>query len=200
MNRDNIQIVKLGGSLLDLPNLATRLETCRQTHMTNRAVLIVGGGPVADTVRQFDQHHHLGPERSHWLAIHAMRFNTYLVASIMPRCRITGDAEACAAAWDNGDLPIVDPLAWLEDEHRNGVTIPHRWSFTSDSIAAHIATRLGAQRLTLLKSTVPDGHSDVAAMVIQNMIDSDFEAASATIPHIELVNAQAEPMAKCVLR
>ena len=42
MTRHDTQIVKLGGSLLDLPDLAARLDACRQTHMTDQAVLIVG--------------------------------------------------------------------------------------------------------------------------------------------------------------
>lgn len=200
MHCHDIQIIKLGGSLLDLPDLAARLDAYRQTHMAKQAVLIIGGGPVADIVRQFDQHHRLGQERSHWLAIQAMRFNTHLIASILPRRRIVADAEACTGAWANGDLPIADPLAWLEEEHRNGVMVPHRWSFTSDSIAAHIAIRLGAQQLTLLKSTLPAGPCDVAEAANLGIVDSDFETASATIPHIELVNVRAEPMTKCELR
>lgn len=200
MTRYDIQVVKLGGSLLGLPDLPARLDAYRQMHMTPRSALVVGGGSAADTVRQFDQHHRLGQEAGHWLAIHAMRFNTYLVASILPRCRIVVDTEACTGAWANGDLPIIDPLAWLENEHRSGVTIPHRWSFTSDSIAAHIATRLGARRLALLKSTLPDDPCDVTTAVRLGMTDGDFEAASATIPHVELVNLRALPPAKCVLR
>ena len=200
MTRHEIQIIKLGGSLLNLPDLSARLDACRQTYMNDRSVLIVGGGPTADIVRQFDQHHHLGQERSHWLAIQAMKFNTHLIASILPRCRIATDTEACNGAWKNSDLPIVDPLVWLEDEHRNGITIPHRWNFTSDSIAAHFAVRMGARRLTLLKSTLPDKHCDVAKAAATGIVDSDFETASTTIPHIELINARAQPMTTCVLR
>ncbi len=53
--------------------------------------------------------------------------------------------------------PYLARAKWvgLEREDAIGVRVPHRWTFTSDSVAAHIATRVGAEKLTVLKSTLP---------------------------------------------
>lgn len=196
-----IHVVKLGGSLLDLPDLAGRFEAFRGVNMTgHRGVLVVGGGDAAQQVRRLDLAHKLREDIAHWLAIRAMQFNTYTVAAVLPRARLVADSHECLGAWSGDDLAVVDPLAWLEDEHRNGVTLPHRWSFTSDSIAAHIATRLGAQRLTLLKSTLPESPRDIAAAADRGVIDPDFAQASSGIPQVELINLRTQPATGIRLR
>ncbi len=196
----DVHIVKLGGSLLDLPELPVCFDAYRQTHCSDHCVLVVGGGDAADHVRRFDRQHRLGEEAGHWMAVHAMQLNTHMVASILPRCRLVNDINQCILAWRDMLLPVVDPLAWLGDEHRRGITIPHRWSFTSDSIAAHLAHRLQAQRLSLLKSVSPPTDVDVARAAQLGLVDADFPAASAGIPRVELINLRAEPLAHFVLK
>ena len=195
-----IRVIKLGGSLLDLPDLASRLAsfvaTCGHEHL----LLVVGGGRVADVVRSYDATYALDEETGHWIAVRAMQLNTYLVASILPRCRTVCEPDGCQAAWQVDDVALVDPLRWLENEHARGVTVPHRWSFTSDSIAAHIAVQLQAGKLTLLKSTVPGGVCDVGAAVRAGLVDADFAGAAGAIGGIELVNLRSDPPARCVLR
>lgn len=200
MKQTGIHVVKLGGSLLDMPDLQARFDAFRRTQMQGRSALIVGGGPVADHVRRFDTYHHLGDEIGHWLAVRAMQLNTYLIAATLHRARLVTDEDGCIGAWGAGELAVVDPLAWLEDEHRRGVTTPHRWSFTSDAITAHVATRLHASAITLLKSTLPDGACDVAGAAGQGIVDADFEAASASVPGLALVNLRVQPPTHCVLR
>lgn len=81
-----------------------------------------------------------------------------------------------------------------------GVTIPHRWSFTSDSIAAHIATRLDAAKLTLLKSTLPASPCDLAEAGRLGIVDADFAAAAAGVPRVELVNLRSAEFERRVLQ
>lgn len=150
-----IHVAKLGGSLLDLPDLVTRFERWRAAEMGARCILVVGGGVAADVVRHFDTAFVLGEVKSHWMAIRAMQFNAHCAAAVISRCRLVGDEKECHAAWDARELAIIDPLRWLEREDAIGVAIPHRWTFTSDSVAAHIATRVGAAKLTMLKSKLP---------------------------------------------
>ena len=76
-------VIKLGGSLLDLSGLAARLGRFLKNCSAHQRLLIVGGGGVADLVRQFDTLHHLGKEHGHWLAVRAMHFNTHLVMSMV---------------------------------------------------------------------------------------------------------------------
>ena len=199
-NDKPIHLIKLGGSLLDLPELTDRLGEYLDAHAHERLVLVVGGGARAEAVRRLDRQDHLGDEAAHWLAIEAMWDNARQVVRSLTRCRLVHDPAGCAGAWSAGELAVVDPLAWLRREHAAGTTVPHRWSFTSDSISAHVATQLHAQQLTLLKSALPDGVGDLAAAVEQGTVDADFAGASAGVPRIELVNLRSAGPAHCALR
>jgi 5-(aminomethyl)-3-furanmethanol phosphate kinase len=200
-------VIKLGGSLLDLPDVLSRLARFVEAEPAARRLIVIGGGDAADVVRLFDAKFGLDEEAAHWLAIRAMELNAHCIAAVMkdsqPRsASLVSSPDACVRAWerDASSLLIMDPLRWLQDEHARGVTIPHRWSFTSDSIAAHVATVLGAERLTLLKSTLPAEGCDLRAAAAAGVIDGDFEAASASVPWVELVNLRAEPAARRTLR
>ncbi len=200
-------VIKLGGSLLDLPDVLSRLARFVEAEPAAHRLIVVGGGDAADVVRLFDAKFGLDEEAAHWLAIRAMELNAHCVAAVMKdsamrRAPLVSSPEACARAWegDAESLLIMDPLRWLQREHEQGVTIPHCWSFTSDSIAAHVATVLGAERLTLLKSTLPPEGCDIRASAAAGVIDGDFEAASASVPWVELVNLRAEPAARRTLR
>ena len=71
----SIAILKLGGSLLDLPDLSVRLQSVFANLDGDRPLLICGGGEAADIVRRWHDCFELGEERSHWLALEAIRLN-----------------------------------------------------------------------------------------------------------------------------
>ncbi len=198
-----VHVIKLGGSLLDLPDLAARLEVFRRCCAQGDLAVIVGGGEAADIVRRFDATFALGEVASHWLAVRAMQLNALAVARLLPSCDIAHDASGCDAAWRGGRVAIIDPLAWLEDEARRGIVIPHRWSFTSDSIAAHMAVQLRAAWLTLLKSTSADDRGDVAVAggdpvggaAESGIVDADFPATATSIPAIDIINLRHASLA-----
>jgi aspartokinase-like uncharacterized kinase len=197
---DPIHVVKLGGSLLDLPDLAERFDAWRAAELGPRGLLVVGGGAAADLVRGFDKAFGLGERASHWLAIRAMQLNAHCVAAVLKGVAVVADRAACVAAWRGDRLAILDPLEWLSREAAEGVHIPHRWTFTSDSVAAHVATRLGAARLTLLKSTLPNGECGLAGAARPGIVDEDFPDAARNLPRIELVNLRVTPPTCCSLR
>jgi hypothetical protein len=94
----------------------------------------------------------------------------------------------------------MEPAAWLRLSDESGRPTPRRWSFTSDSIAAHVAQQLDRARLTLLKSTLPPGPCDAHAACAQGIVDTDFPIASAGLPSVELVNLRSEGWASVRLR
>ena len=59
--RDGV-VVKLGGSLYDATDLGPRLRAWLDARPERRVVLVPGGGPMADVVRDLDTRHHLGEE------------------------------------------------------------------------------------------------------------------------------------------
>ncbi len=203
MSNPAIHVVKLGGSLLKPRGLVVmldRFERWRRTEIGPRGLLVVGGGATADIVRNTDAALGFDQEQAHWLAIRAMEFNACLVAAALENAAMTGEPGACVAAWAVPRLAILSPLAWLCREAAQGIAIPHRWTFTSDSIAAHVATRLGAGRLTLLKSTLPEGECGPEGAAEVGIVDDDFPAASRGLPRVELVNLRSEGFERRVLR
>lgn len=140
-------VVKVGGSLYDLPDLGPRLRAWLRQFATEKILIVPGGGRTADVVRDLDRIHLLGDERAHWLALHALRLNADFLKALLPSVSVV-DAPCEASG-----TCILDALAFLR---RDGA-LPHCWSATSDSIAAHAAVVFGAHRLILLKSiTIPE--------------------------------------------
>jgi aspartokinase-like uncharacterized kinase len=155
----SVAVVKVGGSLYDLPDLGSRLrrwlaEQCSDTHV----VLIPGGGPLADTIRHFDQCHELGEEASHWLALRALTVNAHFLAALLAPSCVLGDVAELPCAWDMGQLPILDVHEFARGDEGCVGCLPHSWAVTSDALAARVAVVTQARQLVLLKSlTLPQG-------------------------------------------
>ena len=145
-------VVKLGGSLLDLDDVADRL-TCSVTELHN-PVVVGGGGPTANLGRQWHTRRLVDSSEAHRLAIAAMSFNAVnLCGNDRRMCLVSSKPEATAAA-KRGKVPLIDILQVLKSEqvsnpHDPG--LPVSWDVTSDSIAAWLA-RVWEGELCLLKS------------------------------------------------
>jgi aspartokinase-like uncharacterized kinase len=186
-------VVKVGGSLYDLPDLGPRLRGWLDGLGATRVVIVPGGGSAADVVRQLDQCHGLGEERAHWLALASLSLTGRFLAAVVPRSAFVKDLREAVAAWEQGCVVVLDPHAFaLADEGRPGC-LPHVWTATSDSVAARVAVATGARRLTLLKSTpLPPGVGWQEAAQ-RGMIDSHFAGVVAGRPTLEIdwVNLRA---------
>ncbi|MFA7695177.1 MAG: uridylate kinase [Methanoregula sp.] len=126
-----VTVVKLGGSLA--PYIAEIIPVLRSAH---RSLLIVpGGGAFADAVRQSGAD--TGADAAHWMACAAMdQFGWTLAAQgIETTTRIARPRVTC----------VLLPYCAL----RRYDPLPHSWDVTSDTIAAWVAGRLGADLLVL---------------------------------------------------
>lgn len=145
-------VIKVGGSLLNLPDLAARLSRVFQQLHSRRIGLVTGGGPTADLVREWDSRFALGESAAHWLAIRSLRLNESLMGAICPQCAIVESWDAADAVWNDGRIAILSLEPLLRAAESCGEpTPPHCWRVTSDSLAAWAATRLHG-RLVLAKS------------------------------------------------
>jgi probable H4MPT-linked C1 transfer pathway protein len=163
-------VVKVGGSLYDLPNLGMRLKTLLAS-LTPPVLIVPGGGMAADAIREFDRVHRLGDEASHWLALRACSLNGHFLAKLLGDLPITADVAT------QSDRAVVDLLAFALDDERRPDHFPHRWEVTSDSMALRVAHVAGARALTLLKSVaVPTSWLAAAA---KGMVDPYFPTALA---------------------
>ena len=181
-------VYKLGGSLLDLPDSAGRLRSVLAQRPATDPLLIVGGGAAADLVRQWDQRHQLGEERSHWLALQAMQFNAELLRALLPEAELAATREDVAAVLARGNLPLLNAHTLLRQVDCEPDALPHTWDSTSDSVAAWVARRWQAVELVLLKSCdLPQGLS-VHDAAQAHLVDAAFPNQAAGLPRVSWCN------------
>ena len=181
-------VVKVGGSLFDWPALGQRLERWLKTLPSNKVLLVPGGGPTVDVIRNLDRRQGLGEESAHWLALRALSINAHFLGEVLSlrrssRPTVIADSEA---VWDQPGLPILDPFRFAqEDEDRPG-RLPHSWSVTSDSLAARVALHFQAQKLILLKSIdIPNDWMKAERGIVdpyfEEIIRTDSQAFGSTL-------------------
>src|SRR2546430_770089 len=104
-SRTPSHVLKVSGSLYDLPDLGPRLQ-CFLAGLTGADVLLIpGGGGTADVVRDLDARHGLGQEKAHWLALRALTLNAHFLASLLPSACVVENFLDCARAWQVGRVP-----------------------------------------------------------------------------------------------
>src|SRR5579862_134578 len=90
---ETLTVVKIGGSLYDLPDLRSRLQRWLD-RLPGRILLVPGGGRTTDVIRDFDAVHSLGEERSHWLALRALALNAVCLADLLPDAKVIAHPSA----------------------------------------------------------------------------------------------------------
>ena len=151
----SLVVVKVGGGLLATDGALDRVCAILGTHAAVRPVVVVpGGGPFADTVREFDRRVGLSADAAHWMALLAMDQYAHVLAERIPGADLVEDSGGIAAALERRRPAVLAPYRWL----RNADVLPHGWDATSDSVAAFVAGALDAARLILVKpaDTMPE--------------------------------------------
>jgi aspartokinase-like uncharacterized kinase len=140
-------VVKIGGGLLShAERFDALLATLSAVARTHRLLVVPGGGPFADLVRDVDRRFHLSDDAAHWMAVLAMDQYAHLIASRLEN-GVLVSAPGEIAAVGPGHVPVLAPSRW----RREADPLPHAWTVTSDSIAAWVAGAIGARRLILVK-------------------------------------------------
>ena len=144
-------VVKLGGGLLaHVDHFNAALATISDAATSHHVLIVPGGGPFADAVRDVDRRLGLGDEAAHWMAVLAMDQYAHLIAAKLARAVVVAEprdiADALGAS-PAGHVPVLAPYRWLRETD----PLPHSWDVTSDTIAAWVAGRVGARRLVLVK-------------------------------------------------
>ncbi len=147
-------VVKIGGGVLAYPEYAEAVLAAVGSAARDRRVLVVpGGGPFADTVRDVDRRCGLGDTTAHWMAVLAMDQYAYLLSERLIEGVMVTEPSDIEKALGEGRIPVLAPFRWLREKD----ALPHSWSVTSDSIAAWIAGEIGAPRVVLIKPPAIDG-------------------------------------------
>ena len=196
MNGLTVRVVKVGGSLFELPNVSERLDIWLRKQSDAHHVLITGGGKLVDQVRQWHSINPWDEEQAHWLCIELMSVTARLLQLRIPQTPIINDVEQLRRRFTEPGCSIFDSFSWLRhgEPTASGQPLPASWDVTSDSIAARLATVLRANELVLLKSTSPSDQANLHQLAEAGFLDAAFPVFAADIPAIRFVNLRDDSM------
>jgi aspartokinase-like uncharacterized kinase len=143
-----LSVIKIGGGLAAVPGALD--QVCRAVGASgceHRILVVPGGGPFADTVREFDRAMVVSPDAAHWMAILAMDQYAHVLAERIPGAALIEEPGALVQALTSSGVAVLAPSRWM----RSADVLPHSWEVTGDSIAAFVAGALDATRLILIK-------------------------------------------------
>ena len=139
-------VIKIGGSLAEDPErLKSLCRNLSELAKKHSIAVVPGGGKFADVVRDVDTRLRLSSFISHRMAILAMDQFGLLLSQFIPDSCATYVLDDVKQLAEVRAVPIFLPsrLMFKEDPLENS------WNVTSDSIAAYVASRLGAKKVVL---------------------------------------------------
>lgn len=165
-------VVKLGGSLFSDPRLRDWLSVLADAG-AGRAVIVPGGGPFADQVREAQARWGFPDRAAHRMALQAMAQYGRMLMALEPRLVPAVTAAEARRALDGSRVPV-----WLPgDSLGSGYGLAEDWTVTSDTLALWLAEQLGAASLLLVKSI--EGFSspcDLGELKRRGVVDAAFPA------------------------
>jgi 5-(aminomethyl)-3-furanmethanol phosphate kinase len=179
-------VIKVGGGMLARADTFDAVMAEISLAGREAVLLVPGGGPFADTVRDIDRQVGLSDDAAHWMAILAMDQYAHLIASRLPSGEVVCGPDEIESALKRRRTPVLAPFQWLRDVD----PLPHSWDVTSDSIAAWVAGQVGAERLVLVK---PAGASGLAVVdpCFSGVLSPRIKAAIVTADRIEALRTVA---------
>lgn len=166
--KDDIAVVKLGGSLIKSGDIASVLKLVVKARVP--VVIVAGGGGFADEVRRLQPSLHLSDKAAHRMAILAMQQNALALADLQPELKPVETTTEMRLALRAGRVPIWMPLKMCDRDR----AIAEDWSMTSDGLAARLAERLGECDLLVFKSRAVPAKADVHALAAAGVVDRSF--------------------------
>ena len=161
-------IVKLGGSLARERQFARWIEALH--HSKNGVIIVPGGGPFADCVREAQGYIRFDDAAAHRMALLAMEQYAIACASSFPDVLLMSD-EAQLRLIGDGRIAFWLPSRIALDAD----DLPQNWQVTSDSLAAWLVMRLDARAIVVVKSVDAKGDPISAdALVEREIVDPLF--------------------------
>lgn len=199
MSHRSLRIVKLGGSLLDFPELPHAFSQWYRAQRPAQTVVIAGGGAWVESVRETQRRFPLSDAFCHDLSVGLLKTTAQLVASLLRKpcgAQWVGEWEALRDRLDTESA--FNPLVFAPDGFLMQIEptmpaprLPRDWRSTSDSIAARLATCLDARELVLLKSC-PRPRGDLHELARVGFVDRVFPRVARSVRAIRFVNLRAD--------
>lgn len=162
-------VVKLGGSTAEGGELRTWIAALASAALP--LVVVPGGGPFAELVRTEQKRMGFSDDAAHAMAILAMDAFGRVILDGEARLAPARSLDEVVRVLGEGKIPV-----WLPSSMTIGSTdIPASWDITSDSLAAWLAGRIGAETLLLVKQTQAFSSEDsVADLMARGIVDPAF--------------------------
>lgn len=168
-------IVKLGGSLAGSDELPKWLDVIAGAG-AGKVVIVPGGGPWADEVRQAQKREGFDDREAHVKALRAMEQYGKMLAGMRANLVPAADIAEIQAVLRDDRIPVWMPCGMVRAE----TAIPATWDVTSDSLAAWLAGQLNACALLLVKSLkVHRPQPSIASAMHQGWLDAAFAGFTA---------------------
>jgi len=154
-----LTVVKIGGGIgaAALPPLCATVAELAERHPL---LIVPGGAGFADAVRDADARFGLRASTAHRMAILGMEQFGWLLSDLIPGAVRCTDLRAIP-----GRAAVLLPAGLSLDG------LPESWAVTSDSIAAWVAGRAGAERVVLVK------HPDAGGRIVDEHLPVLLEHA-----------------------
>jgi 5-(aminomethyl)-3-furanmethanol phosphate kinase len=196
-------VVKLGGSHAFCEHLAGWVAAI--AGCAGDVVVVPGGGPFADAVREAQPRIGFDDDAAHHMALLAMEQYGCALASLNGTLVCADSDDAIARALDARQVPV-----WMPSRMALAADIPASWDVTSDSLAAWLAGQLNARQLLLVKhvglggATVSPPEATVSSpeLIARSIVDQAFAAflKSAKVPAAVLGPADHTLLAEIIKR
>lgn len=195
MTRLPIRVVKVGGSLFDIPDLAERLHDWLAKQEPAHHVLVAGGGPLVENLRQLDAIRPIGEAAAHWMCVDLMTVTAHFLQDRLRSVPLIEDDRLLCQRLGERACTIFGPANWLRhsEPYLPGIKLPTGWEVTSDSIAARLAIVLQADELVLLKSSVPVDIARLQGLVNSGSVDPMLAQLSSELPPTKLIDIRSRP-------
>jgi aspartokinase-like uncharacterized kinase len=196
MSREKVVLIKVGGSLYSLGDLAKRLQLLFAATGASRVLVVPGGGEVTDFVRDWDQVHSLATDASHQLAIDSLGLTARLLARVLPEASLAREEPIESSPQKVSILDVPAILASADCQECS--QLPSGWHVTSDSIAAWIAIRWRVDELILAKSVgapdaIPAASDSPQDEDSSGAVDSCFGRLIPGLPPLFWCNLRGDP-------
>ena len=192
-----VRVIKLGGSLLTMQNLKQKFQKWCRENPHPLTLIIVGGGPVVNAVREVHRANPLAEEFAHWVCIDLLQHTARIAHQILGNADLyetmTDLQQPFSGSKVNSKTPIIAIVQvgiCFAREYPN-LGLPNSWDVTSDSIAAAFCEMYAAEELVVMKSSDPPGdESDFASLAAMGFVDPHFADLAENIDEVQFVNLQ----------
>lgn len=189
----NLRVVKIGGSLLTLQNVVDRVNAWLDTQPEATTLLVVGGGPTVDTIRDLAQLFSYTDEFLHWLCVDLLEASFQLVREQANCWNIISSREGLSSIRRVHNRSLVRIATFYSKDLVAGLPIPLPigWQTTTDSLAALLAHVVAADELVLLKSCDVSDTENWESLAEMGIVDRAFPNAVAGIPNVRCANIRS---------